>query len=222
MKTNKTITIALAWIQLAISFSVMAVLLLGYISFIGNPNNAGDQLTVNASNSLRHARESIKESVKTLEKIKGDVPEYVNALQLPQTILNQVATVSYSLADNLNFQAPSSIEMQGMKPIVVMSRPLAANAASIKLLGDQIKDASSGVRNAQSTLVELPKLFSELQSTLGSTSEVLDDLEPVVAKLENTVNWGTAIALLFASWCFINSLTTLALAKSTISTSKTE
>lgn len=219
---KKNITIALAWLQLATSIVVIIVLLLGYFSFIGTSNNGDDQITTNASNSLLHARESIKESAKTLEKIKADVPEYVNALQLPQTILTQAATVSYSLAENLNFQTPSSIEMQGMKPIVVMSRPLAANAASIKLLGDQIKAASSGVRNAQSTLVELPKLLGELQSTLSATSKVLDDLEPVVAKLENTANWGTAIALLFASWCFINSLATLSLAKSTISTSKSE
>lgn len=210
----KRTTIILAWLQLVVSGAVIAVVLLGYVSFVGTSSESGNQITISASKSLRHAKESMKEANSTLEKIKTDVPGYVETLKRPQEVLDQLARISYSLADNLNFQAPTSIEMQGIKPIVVMSRPLASNAASIKVTGDQIMAAAVSTKNVQSTLVELPKLFGDLQNTLISTSEVLDGLEPVINKLESTVNWGTAIALLFAAWCFMNSLTTLSLAKS--------
>lgn len=214
MKMNRKIPIALAWLQLVVSGAVIAVVLLGYVSFVGTSSESGNQITISASNSLRHAKESMKDANSTLEKIKTDVPGYVENLKRPQEVLDQLARISYSLADNLNFQAPTSIEMQGIKPIVVMSRPLASNAASIKVTGDQIMAAAVSTKNVQSTLVELPKLFGDLQNTLISTSELLDGLEPVINKLESTVNWGTAIALLFAAWCFMNSLTTLSLAKS--------
>lgn len=220
MKRN--LTIALAWLQLATSIVVITVLLLGYFSFIGVSNESGNQISISAINSLRHAKQSITESIDTLEKLKTDVPGYSQTLKNPQQFLDQIARISYKLADNLNnFQAPSNIEMQGIKPIVVMSRPLAPNAAGIKSIGDELSAASASAKSAQATLDGLPTLFDDLQNTLRSTSEVIDGLEPIIGKLESTINWGTAIALMFATWCFINSLTTLSLAKS-ITASRTE
>lgn len=210
---TKLIPIALAWIQLITSVAVMVVLMLGYFSFSTQSGNGQNQMVVSASESLSHAKKSIDQTTKTLGTIKTQIPTYVSSLQNTQLILDQAALISYGMAKNLNFQAPTSIEMQGIKPIIVMSRPLATNASNIQAMGDQITAVSTGLKNAQSTVADLPILLEEVQQTLNSTQGVIEGLEPIINRLELAVNWGTAIAFMFAIWCFLNSLTTLTLTR---------
>lgn len=194
----------------------MAVLMLGYFSVSSQNGDAQNQIAISASKSLLHAKTSIHETAKTLAEIKTQLPVYVSSLQSTQLILDQAALISYGMAKNLNFQAPTRIEMQGIKPIIVMSRPLATNASNIQAIGDQITAVSNGLKSAQTTFINLPILLDELQNTLSSTKAVIENLEPVINKLETFVNWGTAIAFMFSFWCFLNSVSTLVLTKSLV------
>ena len=207
----RRITKPLAWTQLIVSVGIISTVILGQLKF-HDTLAANSPLLESTKSSLQHAQQSLAQANKTLPGIKEGVPTLEAALRTVNVALMTTADVMDKLSNNMRFSAPTSIEMQGIKPVFVMTRPLEPSANDFKAQANVIRATGISLQNTADSVHTLPAVLSEIGETMAASQAAIGQLEPMIGQLETLMNWGSLIALLIATWSLMNSLTTLALA----------
>ncbi len=200
----------LAWTQLIVSVGVIATVIYGQINFYDTWEANGPFIESTRS-SLRNAKQSLEQANQSITFIHDELPSYRTALQGANATLLRTATVIENISAAMRFSAPTSIEMQGIKPIVVMSRPLEPSANELKAQATEIRQVANGLQSAEKSIQTMPTLLTDIGKTMASSQAAITQLEPMIGQIEVLMNWGSLIALLIAIWCFLNSLSTLAM-----------
>lgn len=250
----------LAWLQLAISILLAASIVYGYFSYRTSLGRSIEALaeniasvstvvettaeTVQLNQSLIEstrqtivlARVQVKDVNDIASNFAKQAPQYVDDFRIASEKVVHLGDSLNSLADGLIFPVPTSIQMEGLRPVVVTSTPLAAYAIKLKATAKEIRDfgtssipgiAAKGSRQiaaVNTTTNELlalldnsEKLLVRLQGNdlpkalkeMKSTSENFRTISQQVGAAENVSRVLFFIGLLIACWCFLNSLSIL-------------
>ncbi|ABM39938.1 hypothetical protein [Polaromonas naphthalenivorans] len=170
------------------------------------------------------------------------VPQYAGNMRAASEVSGKLGGTLQSVSEGLLFSVPTSIEMDGMKPVVKMSRPLEKYAQDLKTQAQDIKAVSQTLldisvtmgrdgKNLSAAFVttnqDALKVVDEVERTLGrlNTQDLPKALEDLRATAENLraisekVDIASdigkvllAVGLLLALWCALNSVSTLMLA----------
>lgn len=172
-------------------------------------------------------------------------PQYAEGLHSASVVTGKLGNSMESLGEGMSrLSVPAGIQMVGMKPVVVMSQPMAKKGQELKDNAREIKAISAGLSGLSETLTHDAKNLSsafvattdqallvlgEVEKTLAriktqdlpkaiadlkSTSE---NLRSVSAQVDMVGNVGLIlliVGLLLATWCFLHSVGALMLAKS--------
>jgi hypothetical protein len=169
-------------------------------------------------------------------------PRYAEGIRSASTVADSLSGAIQMTGDTLLLEVPTGIRWEGLKPVVIMSRPmeraaqnLKANAQEIKVVSKAMSDVSDTIgRDGQklssafmATSEQALKLVAEAEMTLGRIKlqdlpKAIEDLRTtsasllkVSAQVEMAGNVGLVllvVGLLLAGWSFLNSLGTLILA----------
>lgn len=262
---NKFIAI-LAWLQLLVSLAFASAIVWGYITYqaslgqfvhsaagsIGAISNVVERTasTVEARRGLIDQTGHMLLATRTLvnelrvaaENQAKSAPQYAEGLRAASAVTGKLSGTLQSIGDGLLFSVPTSIRMDGMKPVVNMSRPLEKPAQELKVKAQDIKAISESLlgisvaisrdgKNLSSAFIatseQAQKLADEAERTLVRLNEqdlpiAMENLRATSANLRNigeqvemVGNIGTVVlvvCLLLAGWCFLNSLGMLLLA----------
>lgn len=265
----------LAWLQLFTSLSLASAIVWGYVSYqasFGQFINSISASIIAVSNVVIRTAETVESRRDLLDqtgnmlsvtkklinefKITAEnqakiAPQYAEGLRSAATVAGRLSGILESVADGILFSVPTGIRMQGMTPVVIISRPLEKQARELKLNSQDIKviseilsEASQVIsrdgQNLGSTFIatceQALKVISEAEKALGQIKmndlpKTIEDLKTTSEKLRNigvqvdiVGNVGLAllvIGLLLAVWCFFNSLGSLMLASSKTLTHET-
>jgi hypothetical protein len=193
------------------------------------------KLLVSTRALLVELRVSAENQAKTL-------PQSAEGMRAASDVSRKLGSTLQSLSDGLLFSVPTSIEMNGMKPVVKMSRPLEKDAQFFKTLAQDIKTASQTLLDISVTMGRDGKnLSAAFITTSQDALRVLDEAERILGRL-NTQDLPKAlqdlratsenlraisekvdiasdigkvllaVGLLLALWCALNSVSTLMLA----------
>lgn len=171
-------------------------------------------------------------------------PQYAESVRSASTLVGKLGGALQSTADKLLFEVPTDFRMEGMKPVAVMSRPLAKVAQELRANAQDINVISVGLSNISSTIsrdgqnlstalvvasaqalkvvVEAEMTLSRLKTQdlpkaiadLKTTSENLRNIRAYVDIVGSVGLVLFFVGLLLSGWCFLNSLGTLILVRS--------
>lgn len=210
----RRITKPLAWTQLIVSMGIIATVIYGQLKLHDTWAANGPFIETTRS-SLQNAKQSLDQAHRSLAVINSELPSYATALQGANGTLLRTAAVMENISTAMRFSAPTSIEMQGIRPLIVMGKPLEQSANEVKAQATEIRQIATGLQSAEKSIQATPSLLTDVGKTMVSSQAAITQLEPMLGQIEVLMNWGSLIALLIAMWCLLNSLSTLAMAHST-------
>lgn len=172
-------------------------------------------------------------------------PQYAEGLHSASGVTGKLGNSLESLAEGMSrLSVPAGIQMVGMKPVVVMSQPMAKKGQELRDNAHEIKAISAGLSVLSETLSHDAKnlsaafiattdqallVLTEVEKTLAriktqdlpkaiadlkSTSENLRSVSAHVDMVGNVGLILLIVGLLLATWCFLHSVGALMLAKS--------
>lgn len=263
MQKGRKLGKTLAWIQIVFSTLLAATVVWGYLSFqtaLGEFTKSLGTAIIATAGVISQTAETVQtkqilldnslemliSSRKLIEELRISAqnqselaPKYADGFRGAAGILTSAGNVFSALGDSLMFSIPTGIQMQGMAPVFVMTRPLAPTAQTIKENARQLELLGGGLQAISSSLSKDSKNVSaafvdtsnHAIKVLGSAEKALaelnaQELPKAVAELKiasenlRTVSTQVDIAgnvglvlliagLLLAGWCFLNSLSVL-------------
>lgn len=266
MLLNKQTIQILARLQLIVSIVLATAIVIGYVTYRASLGQVIGSLsasviaiskTVEITADTIASREQLLESTKqTLMQTRSAIKSFSNlaqsqAKQSPQlareihaasAVASRLGETLNSIADGLMFSVPTDIQFEGVKPVLIMSRPLAPRAKKLKLDAHNIQTVSDGLLRTSNTIekegqglgTEFGQLSEQTLKLLEETEKTLDGMQKrelptavremraaaeqlrIVSKeVDGAGKIGIllfAVGLLLASWIFLNSLGQLALA----------
>jgi len=178
MLLNKQTIQMLARLQLIVSIVLATAIVIGYVTyraslgqFIGSLSASVISIskTVEITVDTIASREKFLESTKqTLMQTHSAIKSFSNlaqsqAKQAPQlareihaasAVASRLGETLNSIADGLMFSVPTDIQFEGVKPVLIMSRPLAPRAKKLKLDAQNIQTVSDGLLRTSSTIAK--------------------------------------------------------------------
>ena len=207
------ITKPLAWAQLVVSVGIIAAVLFGHLKF-HDTWAANSPFLESTRASLQNAKQSLDQANKGITVINSELNSYTTALQGANGTLLRTAIVMENISAAMRFSVPTGVEMQGVRPLVVMGRPLEQNANEVKSQAADIRQIANGLQSAEKSMQAMPYFLTDVGKTMVSSQAAISQFEPMIGQIELLMNWGSFIALLIAIWCLMNSISTLALVHS--------
>lgn len=253
----------LYWLQLIFSILLATTLLYGYLTYrvpLGQFTESLATSMVSVSNVVETTAETVELNKSLLVSTRQTVvvargyvqelnakasnltkqgPQFVEFVRVASEKIVRLGDSLISVGDGLMFSAPTDVQLEGMRPVIVMSRPMEAYGQKIKAIAEEIKGLGSGMpKIANQGVTKASEIASESVQVLRQ----LDDTEKLLSRLEGhdlpkallemkstsenlrrisqevsvAGNIGTTIlifGLLLAGWCFLNSLSLLMLVK---------
>ena len=163
---------------------------------------------------MQNAKQSLDQANKGITVINSELNSYTTALQGANGTLLRTAIVMENISAAMRFSVPTGVEMQGVRPLVVMGRPLEQNANEVKSQAADIRQIANGLQSAEKSMQAMPYFLTDVGKTMVSSQAAISQFEPMIGQIELLMNWGSFIALLIAIWCLMNSISTLALVHS--------
>ena len=266
MRAKSTLIAILGWLQLLVSIFLALGMLWIYTTFqapfgqivhsvaasIGAVSNVVGRTaeTVQARQGLIEQTGKMLVSTRALlqqlqvaaENQAKIVPQYAEGMRAASVVSGKLGGTLQSIGEGLLFSVPTSIELDGMKPVVKMSRPLEKQAQDLKTQAQGIKAVSQSLldisvtmgrdgKNLSAAFVttsqDALKVVDEAERTLGrlNTQDLPKALEDLRTTSENLRAIGEkvdiasgigkgflVVGLLLTLWCALNSVSTLMLA----------
>lgn len=260
MQKSRKLGKTLAWLQIAFSLFLGATAVWGYVGYrsaLGPFTQSLATAIVSTADVISRTAETVQakqsmvdntlellvSSRKLVEELRTSAqtqaalaPKYAEGLRSASELFGTAHNVFSTLGNSLTFSVPTSIAMQGLKPVLVMTQPLAVTGQSIKQNGAQLKSLGNALQGISSSLAQDgQKLTTAFIDTSNQTIKLLDDTEKTLAALkglefpkaladlkiasDNLRAVGTQVdmagnislvlliaGLLLAGWCFLNSL----------------
>lgn len=264
---NIKFTKVLVWLQLAFSILLGATAVWGYLGYrnaLGPFTQSLAIATVSTADVISRTAETVQakqslvdntlemlvSSRKLIEELRTSAqtqtelaPKYAEGLRGAAGLLGTSGVIFSKLGDSLMFSMPTGIEMQGIRPMLVMTKPLEAPAKSFKENSEHLKSLGEGLIGISSSLAkDGHNISSAFVDTSNNAIKLLDDTEKTLAVLKGlefpkalanlkiasdnlrTVgaqadiagNFGLILlitGLLLSGWCFLNSLSLLIMTK---------
>lgn len=258
----------IGWMQMIFSVLLAASFIWAYVTF---RYSAGEFMS-SMSNSILSASTvltKIAETIKTRQLLVDDmtrtlratrklvfelqasaqtqgklIPQYSDNLKYAATLSANLASGISNVGDGIMFSVPTKVSMEGAKPILIWTRPLAQQGLELKAHGKQIKRLSDSLVSFSVMMnQDAQRLNSTFIATCSETIRLLDDvgksvtvlnrqdLPAAIADLEKaseslkeasnrihlTQNFSLALlvaGLILSAWCFIHSVGVIMIAKS--------
>ena len=267
MNNNRKLVKALAWLQLSFSVLLGATAIWGYGGYrsaLGPFTQSLAIATVSTADVISRTAETVqaKQSLldntlemlvsmrKLIEELRSSAqaqtelaPKYAEGLRGAAGLLGTSGGIFSKLGDSLMFSMPTGIEMQGIRPMLVMTKPLEATAKSFKENSEHLKSLGEGLVGVSSSLAkDGHNISSAFVDTSNNAIKLLDDTEKTLAVLKGLEfpkalanlkvasdnlravgaqadiagNFGLILlitGLLLSGWCFLNSLSLLIMTK---------
>ena len=267
MYKNRSFALSLAYAQLAFSALLAVSIIVGYVEFratVGQFSQSLAATIVSTANVIGQTAETVQtkqslfddalatlaSSRKVIEELRGSAqnqttyaPKYAEGFRVTSEILARTGDAYSRLGDSLMFSMPTSIQLEGIKPVFVMSKPLEKNGQSMKADAQNLKTLGGSLQAISSSLASDSKnLSTAITDTSDNAIKLLNETEKVLTSLKSqnlpqaiaelksasenlhsasrqvnlTGKLGLALlvaGLLLSAWCFLNSLTVLHLAK---------
>jgi hypothetical protein len=265
-ETRRRLLVIFAWLQLVASVAFAVVLLWGYVTFqsslaqivqsivasFGAVSNTvartaetvegRRELFNQSAQMLAETRKLIRELVVVTEDQARLAPQTAASLKAAASIAGKLSGLAQAVSDQMMFSAPSGIRWEGMRPVVVMSRPLEASAGNIRTIAQEIKTVSEGMASIATSIGrdgqnlggavvasgnQALKVIAEAEKTLERINaqdlpKAIEELKAtsqnlnvVSAQVDMLGKGGVVLlvaGLILAVWCFLNSLGFLMLA----------
>ena len=179
------------WLQMLLSFLLAGTILVGYTVLRTPLATATDALsssifsvsnvieatagTLGSKNELidstrqtiAQTRIAINEVSAAISGQTAQVSKRAEELRAASLLISRTSEALNSLADGLiSFTAPMGIEFEGVKPLVVMKRPLETSGKNLKPIAQEIRTISDGVLHLSTIVatdgVQLGRAFAQL------------------------------------------------------------
>ena len=263
MKTKIQAARLLASFQLIFSVLIAAAIIYGYVTYrsslgqftqalassIGSVSNVvgmtaetietKQSLIASGKQTLIASRALIKELKTAALNQTRQAPQLADSIRSASALTTRLGDTLSSVGDGLMLLVPTGLEMNGLRPIVVMTRPLKsqgqllmADAQNIKIVGSGLLALSDTIANDGARLgaafavtgEQALRLLEETEKTLDglqgndlpkalqemkSTSENLRNVSQQVNVAGNISMTFLVFGLLLSGWCFLNSLSHL-------------
>lgn len=261
----------LAWTQIVLSLSLVGVLIWGYVSFqnstgklihsIAASIGAVSDVVIRTAETVETRTELLDQSEqmlvvtrKQIQELQAMVknsaalaPQMASSLRSTSQLANRLGTSLGSFGDTLvQISVPSAIQMDGLRPFIVMSRPLAVrgdelrkdaknilevgkglSAASDSVARDTVNVSTSFVASSEqalNVLVEVENTLARVKSQdlpkavkdLKFTSENLRNISEQVDLFGNVGIILLIGGLILSAWCFLHSLSALMVARTLV------
>ncbi len=267
MYKNRSFALSLAYTQLAFSALLAVSAIFVYVEFratLGQFSQSLAATIVSTANVIGQTAETVQtkqslfddalatlvSSRKVIEELRVSAqnqttyaPKYAAGLRVTSEILSGTGDAYSRLGDSLMFSMPTSIQLEGIKPVFVMSKPLEKSGQSIKADAQNLKSLGGSLQAIASTLANdsnnlstaitdtsnnAIKLLNETEKTLISLKsqnlpQAISELKSASENLHSASrqvnlagNFGMVLlvaGLLLSGWCFLNSLSVLYLTK---------
>ena len=257
----------LAWLELVFSILMAGSIIYGYLTYrstLGDFLKSVATSIVSVSNVVQvtaetvQARQSFVDNSRQMITVTRSLitelntaasnqvkqaPQHAQGIRALSSLSTKLGDSLSKIGDGLLFTVPTSIQMDGIRPVLVMSQPLAAQAQVLKTNAQEIKTISNSLLSASTTIAnDGQKLGKAFEATCEQALKVLDETEKTIGKLHdadlpkalqdikstseslrsisqevNIVgNVGIALlifGLLLSGWCFLNSVSLLMLVR---------
>ncbi len=200
-------------------------------------------LVASTKQTIAATRRLIKELNASAANQAKLAPQYANDLQSAANLAVRLGDALSAVGDGFMFSAPTSVQLEGIRPVILMSRPLEKQGQLLKTNAQEIKAVGSGLLNFSSAIAnDGAKLGAELVATSQQALNLLEETEKTLDRLQGSdlpkalqdmrstsgnlrkISQDVSIAgsigttilvfgLLLSGWCFLNSLNLLMLAK---------
>jgi len=268
MKFKKTFFIILAWSQLVLSLAIGLAIIFAYMNYqstvgqfvhsVAASIDAMSNVVTRTAETVEARRDLLDETSRmlvvtkklinemrlTAGNLEKTAPAYSAALLSTSKLIDETSRISQSVGTAMMLQMPTGFRMEGMKPVVTMSSPLAKQAQALQDSAIHMKQIAEGISQAaiavgrdgksmasaiNETSAQALKVTTEIENTLGrlraqdlpkaladlkATSENLQSISKSVNLVGNIGDVLLVIGLLLSLWCFLNSLSTIAMARS--------
>lgn len=137
--------------------------------------------------TLALTRVAIKEARALISDQTAQASKRAEELQAVVSVTSRTSDALNSLGDGLiGFTAPMGIEFEGVKPLVVMKRPLESYGKTLKPIAQEFKAISDGVMHLSKTVatdgVQLGTAFAKLGE---QTIKMLEESERTLEGVQN-------------------------------------
>jgi hypothetical protein len=263
LKTKTQIARFLASIQLIFSILIAAAIIYGYMNYrsslgqfiqalatsINSVSNVvgvtaetietKQSIVTSTKQTLIASRALLKELNAAALNQTRQAPQLAESIRASSLLAARLSDTLNSVGDGLMLLVPTGLEMQGFRPIVVMTRPLKnhglllmEDAQNIKKFGNGLLALSGTIgndgarlgaafvvtgENALRLLDETEKTLDGLQENelpkalqaMKSASENLRKISQRISVTEDISMAFLIFGLLLSGWCFLNSLSHL-------------
>jgi hypothetical protein len=260
---NKRTMRALAWLQITLSIFLAVTIIWVYVEYrrpLSQLLDSGTAVIVSTAEVISQTAESVQKneiilddtlklliSSRTLiEEIrtstqnqKSYASKYADGVRGASNLLIAAGNSVSTIGDSLMLSFPTRFEMDGIRPIVIMTKPFEKHGKSMKSTALELKamgesgmaistSLTKDAENVGAAIIESSNhainLFDTIKITLGqlkghdlpkAVSELRlasDELRRVSSQIQIYKNIGVvllAAGLLFAAWCFLNSISLL-------------
>lgn len=211
MPSKNSVVRIFPWLQLILSILLSTTLFWGYLQFrtpiataFGALSNsilsvanvieatagsvgARNELITSTRQTIFQTRATIKLTSKIISDQASNAPKRADELKAAASLILRTSDFLNRLADGLiEFRAPMGIEFEGVKPLVVMKRPLEPSGNELKPIAHEIRTLSEGVKNLSNTVttdgVQLGAAFSQLGD---QTIKMLEESERALESIQN-------------------------------------
>jgi len=169
VRAKNTLIVIVAWLQLLVSVVLAAAIVWGYArsqvplgqfihsvaSSIGAVSNVVGRTaeTVQARQGLIEQTGKMLVSTRTLlqelrvaaENQARIAPQYAEGMRAASVVSSKLGGILQSIGEGLLFSVPTSLQMDGMKPVVGVSRPLEKQAQDLKTQAQDLKAVSQSL-----------------------------------------------------------------------------
>lgn len=146
-----------------------------------------NELIDSTRQTMAQTRVAIKEVSAAISGQTAQASKRAEELQAASSLISRTSEALNSLADGLiAFTAPMGIEFEGVKPLVVMKRPLETSGKNLKPIAQEIRTISDGVLHLSTIVatdgVQLGRAFAQLGE---QTIKMLEESERTLEGVQN-------------------------------------
>lgn len=144
-----------------------------------------EQLIQSTKQTLIATRLAIQSFHTSFRNQAKQAPQLANEIHAASAVASRLGDTLNSISDGLMFSIPSDIQFEGAKPVVIMSRPLAAYANKLKKDAQNIQIISNGLLRISSTIKkEGQGLGSAFEQQIEQTLKLLEETEKTLDGLQ--------------------------------------
>lgn len=199
------------WLQMLLSFLLASTILVGYtvlrtplataidalsnsifsvsnvIEATAGTLGSRNELIDSTRQTMAQTRLAIKEVSASISGQAAQASKRAEELRAVSSLISRTSETLNSLADGLiGFTAPMGIEFEGMKPLVVMKRPLETSGKNLKPIAQETRTISNGFLHLSKTVatdgVQLGRAFGQLGE---QTIKMLEESERTLMGVQN-------------------------------------